>query len=99
MFCAMGRSKPIRRDLAPDHFPVRLAIRPRGRAVDPVNMEVSDFLQRRIGPGRFELVPDETGGGQRVIHVYLLSLWDAWALMMACPQLELVRDVYRGPVR
>ena len=97
----MGSPTPRKSILMPDRFPVRLVV-----AAEPAEAffaprgEVEAFLRRRIGQDRYMIRRSRTETtGRTTFVIYLVSLGDAQALLLGCPQLQLVREVYQGRMR
>ena len=97
----MGSPTPRKSLLMPDRFPVRLVV-----AAEPSEAyfmprgAVEVFLSRRIGRDRYMIRRSSTETtGRTVFVIYPVSLHDAQMLLLGCPQLQLVREVYGGRTR
>ena len=96
----MGMNHKPDRDLVSDRrFPVRLTVLAHGSITDHANELTSHWLKRHLREGGYAVSRADTWSGRRVVHIHLMSVFDAAALLLACPHLQLHGEAYSGPVR
>ncbi len=95
----MGSKKPHRFETAEQRVPVRLTVFACGTPHDWQNEVTSRWLRQRLGDDGYQVRPAVSFSGQRAVHILLPTVYDAAALLLACPHLRLHKHIYEGPER
>ena len=99
MFRAVSYKKPLRNDVLPARFPVRLQLAALGTRADPHNRQAHRWLQRRFGDGGYYTMPARLLSGEPVILLHLPSVDAAGAFLFDNPGVRLIRERWEGAMR
>lgn len=78
---------------------MRLTVHAGGTAHDWQNEQTRRWLLRHLGDDGYCTMPAHSMSGEKVVHILLPTVYDAAALLLACPHLKLHMYVYQGPKR
>jgi hypothetical protein len=95
----MRSKKPHKTEVADRQFPVRLTVLAEGTVQDSQNERTSRWLRTNLGESGYHVAAAITWSGKRAVHIHLPTVYDAAALLLACPHLRLRSESYEGPPR